>query len=482
MKKQSKTTKGLIWKMGENVATQVMQFLIQLLLARMLLPEDFGVVGILNAFTNLANTLVNNGFSSALLRQKEYNPKAYATVFVTSLAVSLLGYGLIFLGAPAIARFYENMDLVPYLRVFTVTILVTAVSSMCTTVLRHRMDFRGIFLGNFLGVMAQGICGLVMAKNGFGVWSLIYSHILRFVVPAVVLIAYSKWRPQFYFSLKILKELFSYSWKLTVGWLIGNLYNDAFALIVGKRFSSGTLGYYTKGHSIPAMINRVLTQTISSVMFPSLAKDQNDLTAMKIRTRTMISVTAALVLPVMAGVAACAEPLVRVLLTDRWLPAAPVIQLCCIPMAINVINNANMQSINAIGRSDVFMYAELIKRTVTIILVLITSRIDFYLMLWSIAFMGFISMAVNVVADRKLLKYRLKEYLGDLLPYVAIALLLFSGVYAMNGLQMHVYAKLALQLLACAVIYFAAIFLTPLSAYGKVRVLVKNMLKGNKPS
>lgn len=188
----------------------------------------------------------------------------------------------------------------------------------------------------------------------------------------------------------------------------------------------------------------------------------------------------ALVLPVMAGVAACATPLVIVLLTEKWLPAAPIIQISCIPMAINVVNNANMQSINAIGRSDVFLYSEAIKRTVTIILVLITSRIDFYLMLWSIAFMGLISMVVNLVADWKLLGYHVKEYLQDLLPYTAIALVLFAVVYAMNGLQVNVYLKLLLQLAVCAAIYFTSIFLLPLPAYRQTRKILRSVLDRKK--
>lgn len=476
MKQQSKTTRGMIWKTLENVLTQGMQFIIQLVLARILIPEDFGVIGILNVFTNLANTLVNNGLSSALLRQKEYDAKAYATVFVVSLSISVAGYGLIFAAAPAIAGFYENTALTAYLRVYTITILVTAITSMTTTVLRYKMDFRSIFVGNFLGVLAQGICGVIMAVNGFGVWSLIYAHLARFAVPAVVLLVFAKWRPQFFFSLRILKSLFSYSWKLAVGWIIGTLYSDVFSLIIGKRFSTQTLGYYTKGNSIPSMINRVLSQSVTAVMFPSLAKDQHDLQIMKTRTRTMLSMASALVLPVMAGVAACATPLVIVLLTEKWLPAAPIIQISCIPMAINVVNNANMQSINAIGRSDVFLYSEAIKRTVTIILVLITSRIDFYLMLWSIAFMGLISMVVNLVADWKLLGYHVKEYLQDLLPYTAIALVLFAVVYAMNGLQVNVYLKLLLQLAVCAAIYFTSIFLLPLPAYRQTRKILRSVL------
>ena len=477
MKKQNKTTKGLIWKMGENVGTQGMQFIIQMVLARMLLPADFGVIGILNVFTNLANTLVNNGLSSALLRQKEYNAKAYATVFTVSLAISVAGYGLLFAAAPAIAAFYENMALTQYLRVYTLTVLVTSISANCNTILRSRMEFRGISLGNLLGVLGQGICGVTMALNGFGVWSLVWAHVVRYLIPAVVLTIVAKWRPRLYFSWKILKELFSYSWKLAVGWLIGTLYNDMFSLIVGKRFDSTTLGYYSKGRSIPSMVNRVLTQTITSVMFPSLAKDQNDLTVIKARTRTMLAVSAALVLPVMAGIAACAPAMVSVLLTDVWLPAVPVIQIACIPKAINVINNANMQSINAIGRSDVFLYSEAIKRTITVILVLITSKIDFYLMMWSIAFMGLISMTVNLVADNKLLKYTTKEYLQDLLPYVAVALVLFAAVYSMNWLQINMYVKLVLQLAACAGIYFSAIFLSPLRAYRHAKKIALNLLR-----
>ena len=480
MKKHNKTTKGLMWKMGENVATQGMQFVIQMLLARILLPADFGIIGILNIFTNLANTLINNGLSSALLRKKEYDPQSYSTVFLVSLAISLVGYVAIFAGAPAIARFYENEALTQYLRVYTLTILVSAVTANCNTMLRCRMDFRGIFVANALGIFGQGICGIVMAMNGFGVWSLIFAQLVRHLIPAVVLMIFARWRPYLYFSFAILKDLFSYSWRLAVGWLIGTLYSDVFALIIGKQFSTETLGYYTKGHSIPAMVNRVLTQTISAVMFPSLAKDQHDLTVIKMRTRSMISISSGLILPVMAGIAACAPALVSVLLTDRWLPAVAVIQIACIPKAINVVNSANMQSINVIGRSDVFLYSEIIKRTLTVVLVLITSRIDFYLMLWSIAFMGLISMTVNMIANKKLMNYSFKEYLFDLLPYVAVSLLLFGGVYLLNLLQINIYAKLGLQLLACAVIYFAAIFLLPLPGYQKAKKIGRSMLSREK--
>lgn len=480
MKETNKTTKGLMLRSIEGVTTQLTSFLLQMILARILVPEDFGVVAILATFVNIANTMVNNGLGSALIQRKHIQHLDICTVFFIELGVGTLMYLLIFLIAPYVAEFYENPMITSYLRVFSLTILMTPFASIQITVGRYRLDFRPSLLANIAAVAVQAVVGVVMALNGFGVWALVISQVASYAVRAIMLVALTRWFPSLLFSWESFISLFSYSWKLFAGWMIGTLYQDAFSWIIGKSYDSQTLGYYTKGHSIPSMINRVVTQVTSAVMFPSLAKNQDDPAALKAQTRQMLSVSAAVVLMIMAGLAGTARSLIHVVLTDKWMGAVPVIQIMSIPLALNVINNANMQVFNALGRSDLFLKMEMVKRGLTIVLVLIFANINYYLMLASIGVGSIASVVVNTIHNRKLFGYRFGEYLKDLLPYVLCAAVLFAVTFCLDFVPMHVFLRLALQLTVCAGMFFGLIFSGALPAYKAIRNTLLGMLRKKK--
>ena len=474
------TSQGLFWRSLEGIGSQGMNFIVQLVLARILMPEDFGVVAILSIFINLANTFVLSGFSTALLRKKNAQELDFCTVFYVEVGISLLMYAIIFFTAPYIAIFYENSGITAYLRCFSLTIILGAFSSIQTTVLRFRMDFRSSCIANMGGIFVQGVVGIALALLGFGVWSLIISQIAYRFITLFLLVVLAHWVPKFKFSFRIVKELFSYSWKLFVGWLIGTLYADVFSLIIGKAYNEATLGHYTKGQSIPQVVNKTVTQITTAVMFPAISKSQGNGGLVKEQTRKMLSVSAAIIFPIMAGIAAAAEPLVMVILTAKWSMAIPIIQLLCISSAINVVSNANMQTFNAIGRSDVFLRCEIIKRGLTILLVLITVWIDFYLMLLTICFMGVFSLLLNGYYNIKLLKYRVKEQLMDLLPYIAYAVGLFLIVYPTNWLSIGFIWKLLLQILLCAVIYLGSVWFLKKGAFFDLKTAAIHLIKKRK--
>lgn len=482
MKKTAKNTtaQGLFWRSLEGIGTQVMNFFIQLVLARILFPEDFGIVATLNIFINLANTFVNNGISMALLRKKDAKDVDFCTVFYIEVGIAVVLYAVLFFCAPLVSNFYNNDALTLYLRVFALTLIFGAFSSFQTTVLRYRMDFRSSFFANFFGFAVQGILGITFALLGFGVWSLILSQLAYRVVSLLLLSIFAHWLPKPKFSFRSFKELFSYSWKMFVGWMVGTLYADAFSMIIGKAYDSTTLGYYTKGQAFPSVVNKTVTQVTSAVMFPAIAKVQDDITKVKYQTRTMISVSSALVFPVMAGIAAVAEALVLVVLEEKWAPAIPIIQLLSIPMAINVVSNANMQSFNAIGRSDVFLIIEIIKRVITVGLVLIAAQINFYLLLGTIGFMGVVSLIINAFYNKKLINYTLKEQLIDIVPYVLYALGLFAVVYPMRYLPLPEVVKLILQIGTCALIYVPSILLIKKGAFLGIKKTLLSFLKRGK--
>ena len=449
----SKTKKGLFWRTLESIGVQGMQFIIQLVLARILMPADFGVVAILNIFVNLANTLVQNGLGSALVQKKDPKKEDFATVFGIEIGMAIAAYLLIFAFAPTISTYYENPDLTGYLRIFSLTIIISAFGSMQTTVLRCRLDFKPSFIANFAGVVCQGVSGIAMALMGLGVWSLIFSQIIYRVVTNVLLFFYAKWLPQARFSKKSFLELFGFSWKLTAGWIIGTVYQDVFSFVIGKVYDEATLGFYSKGNSIPNVINRVVTQVTSAVMFPVISKSQDDMQAVKKQTREMLRISAAMIFPVLAFVAAAADPIVRLILTEKWLPAVPIIQIFCISSSINVVSNANMQSFNAIGKSGVFLISESIKRGITIVLVIILAQIDFHLMLFSIAFMGIISLCINGFFDVKYLYYKTTEYLSDIIPSILFSLVLFVLVYLCNRVVSSLIIRLLVQIVVAIVLY-----------------------------
>lgn len=473
----NKTTKGLMLRSVEGVLMQIAQFALQMVLARILMPEDFGVIAILNTFINLANTMVNSGLSSALLQKKQISHEDICTVFYIEFGMAVAMYSVIYFAAPMIAGFYENPNLTEYLRIFALSIVLGGASSIQLTVSRHRLDFKPSLIASTVAVIVQAITGVAMALNGFGVWSLILPQVLYHAVRSCILTALVRWMPSFTFSVQSFRSMFSYSWKLFVGWMIGTLYQDAFAWIIGKKYDATTLGYYSKGNSIPSVINRVVTQVTSAVMFPSIAKNQDDLQVVKGQTRLMISVSAALILPVMAGVAGAADSLVRIILTEKWLLSVPVIQIMSIPLALNVISNANMQSFNAIGRSDLFMKFEMIKRSATIIMVIVCMNIDYYLMLASIGAGGILSLVINAVYNRKLFDYGYAEYLADIVPYALFAIALFLGVVSLNHINANVYVRLLLQLSVCAIAYFGMIITSGLSGFKAVRQTMLGLLK-----
>ena len=484
-KVRTSTSQGLFWRSLEGVGSQCMNFIVQLVLARLLMPEDFGVVAILSIFINLANTFVLNGLGTALLRKKNATECDFCTVFYMEIGISMLMYLIIFILAPYIANLYNNTQIVEYLRVFSITIIIGAFCSIQTIVLRYRMDFRSSCIANFGGIIMQGVIGITFALLGFGVWSLILSQITCRFVTLLLLVAFVHWFPKFKFSFRVVKELFSYSWKLFVGWLIGTVYSDLFSLIIGKVYDETTLGYYTKGQSIPQVVNKTVTQVTSAVMFPALSKVQDKNEKLKKQTREMLSASALLIFPIMAGIAAAAEPLVMVILTEKWRSAIPIIQITCISLAINVVSNANMQSFNAIGRSDVFLRCEIIKRSITVILVLITAWVDFYLMLSTISLMGVFSLILNGYYNVKLLGYKTKEQCIDLLPYIGYAISLFILVFPLNFLSIGYALKLVLEIFECAIIYLLSICFIKKGAFSNVKTVLlqfvgKKLKKRNK--
>ena len=475
---QAKTKKGLMFRSIESITMQVTSLLLQIILTRILDQKEFGVVAILTTFTNIANTLINNGLGTAIIQQKNVKQVDICTVFYIEFAMGALSYLAIFFAAPSIAASYNSPEMVTYLRVFSLSLFAIPLTSIQNTVGKYRLDFRPSMIANVCAVAAHAGVGIFMAMRGYGVWSLIISQLATHFVRAFMMCALIRWMPSLKFSFKSLKRMFGYSWKLFAGWMIGTLYQDAFVWIIGRYYNTETTGRYDRGHMIPGMVNKVATQVTSAVMFSSMAKYQDDKAMMRKHTRSLISVSCAIILPIMAGLAACSKSLVHVLLTAKWDNAVPVIQIMSIPLALNVISNANMQPINAVGRSDLFLRLEIIKRGITIALVWFFAwQGQFYLMLVSIGAGGILSLMINTYYNNKLFDYRPHEYMLDIVPYALCAGALFVAAFLMNFVPMNMYLRLIIQLGICVGMFLGMIFSGILPGYKALRSTIMGIFK-----
>ena len=456
MKEQNKRhiiINSLVWKLLERGGVQGVQFVISIILARLLVPEDYGLIALISIFILISNVFIQRGFNAALIQKKEADHLDFSSVFYLSLFVAVLLYLLLFFTAPLIARFYDAPQLIPILRVFAITLIVGAVNSIQNAYLAREMQFRKLFFSSLSGVIVAGAIGLWMAYTGYGVWALVAQQLINAIIITLVLWFTVKWRPKREFSWTRLKGLFSYGWKLLVATLIDTLYVNIYGLIIGKLYSKAVLGYYNRGQQFPNLIVSNINGSIQAVMLPALSSEQEDRERVKNMVRRSIVTSSYVIFPMMIGLAAVAEPLVRIMLTDKWLPSVPYLQIFCISYALWPIHTANLQAINALGRSDIFLKLEVIKKIIGVAILAATVPFGVYAMAWGVFGSNVISAVINAYPNRKLLNYKIKEQVKDLLPSLLLSLSMGGAVYCLQLIGLTPWLTLIVQVVAGVAIY-----------------------------
>ncbi|MBE6923978.1 MAG: lipopolysaccharide biosynthesis protein [Ruminococcaceae bacterium] len=477
----SKKTVGnaLMWKLLERFGVQGSQFVLQLVLARLLDPEHYGVLSLMIIFTTLANVFIQNGFNTALIQNKDVTERDYSSVFWVTLAVAGVLYGGLFLAAPAIAQFYHMPDLVAPFRVLCLILFPGAFNSIQLAHVSRQMDFRKVFTSNLAGMLIAGVAGIAVAMMGGGLWALIVQQLLNVTIACAVMCFTVKWRPRFICDLSRVGVLFSYGWKLLLSGLMDTLYQELRSLVIGKKYNSGTLGHYNRGKQFPQFIINAVNTTVRSVMLPVISSEQQDKGRVKSMMRQSITLSSYLVFPVMAGLAGVAEPLVRLLLTDKWLPCVPYLQIYCFSYAFYPVHSCNLQAINAMGRSDVFLILEIIKKLVGI--PLLVGAVVLFKSPIAIAMTGvitaFTSSFINAFPNKKLVNYSYLEQMKDVLPSLICALLMFGSVWAVQLLALGSLATLAIQLVVGVGVYVGLSALIRLEPFRLLTQMLLSRLK-----
>ena len=456
---------GFFWKFNEQIASQLVSFIVSIVLARILTPKDYGIVSLVNVFIVIANVFVTSGLSAALIQKKDATQLDFSTIFHCSLIFSFVIYGIIYLCAPLIGDFYRNKVLIWVVRVFALQLPLSSFNSIQQAYVSRHMAFRKIFVSTTIATILSGILGIIFALNNFGVWALVFQTILSTVFQTLVLFLEIPWRPKLEFSFESAKELIGYGWKVFGASFLGTFFNELRNLIIGRFYSPADLAYYNRGSRMPDLVANNIDSTITSVLFPVLSKHSDDYSKLKSMIRRSIRTSTFIIMPLMFGLAVAAKPVTQILLTNKWLPSVPFMQCLCISGAFGSISNANMQVIKASGRSDILLKLELIKKPLYLIFLIVSIKINVLAVAISMAIYNIVGMLINVKPNNKLINYSYREQFKDIFPALTLSMIMGICILPIQLLNLSPFFELTLEVISGGIIYLGGSWIFKLEPF-----------------
>lgn len=454
--RQKSITSNFIWRFLERIGAQGVTFIVSVVLARILDPAVYGTVAIVTVFTAIMQVFVDSGMGNALIQKKDADELDFSSVFYFNLMMSALLYIAMFFVAPYIALFYEMPELTKLIRVMSLVLIIAGVKNVQQAYVSKQMLFKKFFFSTLGGTIGAAIVGIWMAGKGYGVWALVVQGLFNSLVDTIILWITVKWRPKRLFSIERLKNLFGFGWKLLASALLNTGYREVRQLIIGKIYTSDDLAFYNRGNQFPHLIVTNINTSMDSVLFPSMAKEQDDRELVRDMTRRAIKISSFLMMPLMMGLAVCAEPIVRIVLTEKWLPCVFFLRIFCFTYAFFPIHTANLNAIKAMGRSDLFLKLEIVKKLFELGLLLATMFISVEAMALSLLPATFLGQAINAWPNRKILNYGYGEQLKDLLPQMMLSCVMGGMVYGISFFHLSDWVTLLLQIPMGIAIYVSA--------------------------
>lgn len=473
----SKVALNFIWRFAERCGAQLVTFIVSIVLARILVPEDYGQIALITVFTTIMQVFVDSGLGTALIQKKDADDLDFSSVFYFNFAVCLILYAVMFVASPFIAGFYNNSSLMPIIRVISLTIIISGVKGIQQSYVSRNMLFKRFFYATLGGTIFSAFFGIGLAYAGFGVWAIVAQQLSNTTIDTLILWLTVKWRPKKMFSWERLKGLLSFGWKMLVSALLDTIYTNIRSLIIGKMYSSADLAYYNQGDKFPNVIASNINTSIDSVLLPTMASAQDEPVRVKSMTRRAIKTSTYIMAPLMMGLAFCAEPIVRLVLTDKWLPCVPFLRIFCITYMFYPIHTANLNAIKAMGRSDLFLKLEIAKKIVGMVLLLTTMWFGVMAMAYSLLVSSVSSQIINSWPNRKLLNYGYLEQLKDILPGIALAVFMGCCVNLVSLFHLPNLATLLIQIPLGAVIYIAASALLHLESFEYLVDMIRPMVR-----
>ena len=470
---ENSVLKNFFWRFAERCGAQLVTFIVSIVLARILAPEDYGQIALITVFTTIMQVFVDSGLGTALIQKKDADDLDFSSVFYFNFAMCLILYAVMFISASFIAAFYNDVSLTPIIRVISLTIVISGVKGIQQSYVSRNMLFKRFFYATLGGTIFSAFLGIALAYAGFGVWAIVAQQLSNTAIDTLILWLTVKWRPKRMFSWERLKGLLSYGWKLLASALLDTVYNNIRSLIIGKMYSSADLAYYDQGKKFPNVIVTNINTSIDSVLLPTMSNAQDDRAHVKSMTRRSIKTSTYIMAPMMMGLAFCAEPIVRLVLTDKWLPCVPFLRIFCITYMFYPIHTANLNAIKAMGRSDYFLKLEIAKKVVGMILLVSTMWFGVMAMAYSLLVGTLAGMIINSWPNKELLGYSFKEQIIDILPGILLALLMGVVISFVQLLGLSSVVTLLIQIPLGAAIYMGTSYALKIESFEYLLQIVK---------
>lgn len=468
---------NFIWRFAERCGAQLVTFIVSIVLARILMPEDYGTVALVTVFTTIMQVFVDSGLSTALIQKKDTDDLDFSSVFYFNFAVCIILYLIMFLAAPLIASFYNIPELTPIVRVISLTIVISGVKGVQQSYVSRNMLFKKFFYATLGGTIFSAFLGIAMAYAGFGVWAIVAQQLSNTAIDTLILWITVKWRPKLMFSWERLKGLLGFGWKLLCSALLDTIYTNLRNLLIGKIYFSSDLAFYNQGDKFPKLIVTNINTSIDSVLLPAMSNEQDNTERVKNMTRRSIMVSCYIMAPLMIGLACCASNIVTIVLTEKWLPCVFFLQIFCITYMFYPIHTANLNAIKAMGRSDLFLKLEIWKKVVGLVLLFSTIFISVEAMAYSLLISTLTSMIINSWPNKELLKYSFLEQMKDILPSIFLAVGMGVAVYFIGFLPVPTLPLLIIQVVCGGVIYIVGSAVIRLEPYVYVKGIVLSFIR-----
>ena len=455
MNNKQSVINNFFWRFMERCGAQGVTFVVSIILARLLDPSVYGTVALVSVFMLIMQVFVDSGMGNALIQKKDADDLDFSSVFWFNIAMCTLLYLIMFFAAPFISSFYGIPELTLIVRVMSLMLIISGMKNIQQAYVSRHMMFRIFFFTTLGGTVIAAIVGIAMAYMGFGVWALVAQMLVNAFADTVILWITVKWRPKKIFSMSRLKGLFSYGWKLLISSVLDTVYNELRQLIIGKIYTPADLAQFNQGQKFPQFTVVNINASIDSVLLPTMSKAQDNPAAIRSMTRRAIKTSTYLMMPFMVGLAVCAEPAVRLIITDKWLPCVPYLRIFCFSFAFYPIHTANLNAIKAMGRSDLFLILEILKKVVGLTAILSTMWISVMAMAYSMIFTSVICQIINAWPNKKLLGYSYLNQVADMLPQIGMSLAMGVAVYGVQFFGMNDILTLCVQVPLGMLLYWA---------------------------
>ena len=470
---RDKTIKGVIWNGVDRFAARGIQFVFGILIARLLVPEDYGVVAMLNIFLAVSQSFIDSGFGTALVRKIDRTETDFSTVFFFNIAVAVIFYLALFVSAPAIANFYNIPLLESITKVVALNLIIGSLTGVHNAKLSILIDFKSRAKVSIISTLLTGALGLIMAYSGYGVWALVVQSLFSGVIRTIMLWMIVEWHPQLVFSWKSFKELFSFGSKLLVSGLLDTLYNNVYSLVIGKVFSPSTLGVYSRASGLAEFPSSNITAVLQGVTFPVLSSIQNEEDRLVDAYKRLIRISAFIVFPLMIGLAAVADPFIHIVLTDKWAGTIPLLQIICFSMMWYPIHAVNLNILQVKGRSDYFLKLEVIKKVQGVIILLVTLPLGIMAMCIGSVVNSIICLVWNTHYTKKLMNYGLINQMKDLFHIILHSMIMGVIVFIVVCFMHSVWLQLLVGVFAGMVYYMVGAYIMKFPEMGELLAILK---------